>query len=77
MYDVLKFAACFLKDDLRCQNKLGFIHKWNNNKIVAVNNNIYSIWNWFNNLLDQMMNNVDTLIIAKAKFIESLPSGQI
>ena len=57
-------------------NNLSFIRKGNFNRLVIGHININSIRNKFENLVQQITNNVDILLISETKLDSSFPEGQ-
>ena len=55
---------------------LKFIRKGNFNRLVLAHININSIRNRFDNLVQQIANNVDILMISETKLDNSFPESQ-
>ena len=55
---------------------LKFIRKGNFNRLVLAHININSIRNRFDNLVQQITNNVDILMISETKLDNSFPESQ-
>ena len=69
-------------DDFRAKNSdknnnLSFIRKGNSNRLVIGHIHINSIRNKFDNLVQQITNNIDILMISETKLDSSFPEGQL